>query len=236
MKKTILISGSLAAALILAGCSGSAGSTASAADSTALSEAVSTVSSAAAAPETGSVISPLPSAVDMANLDNCTVAVSFEKGDAYLDDDGVLQLKVKVYDYDLYDMVDLSTMQEGDSISIGGDTVEITSLEQNDAGDYVINGGLEEGGYTLTTSGDTVYYLSSWDDLKVYREVGEAVLRVSDEFVFEDSSDLEKDPVTWYAGDLVSEDSGIEYHFVPNNTSITIQDGMVVSMSRIYNP
>lgn len=227
MKLNVFAAGALAAALLLAGCSGSG--SASSASQSASSEAA--ASSAAAETK---VISPLPSGIDIANLDNCTVAVSFDEGDAYVDDEGKMQLKVKVYDYDLYDMVDVSTMAVGDVIVVRGEEMAITSLEQEN-GDYVINGGLEQGGCTLTTAGDTVYYEANWDDLKQYQELGEATIPVSDEMTLEDSSDLEKGTITWYAGDLLT-DSGIEYNFVPNNTSITIQDGMVVSMTRVYNP
>ena len=50
----------------------------------------------------GAVITPLPSTIDMNALDSCTLAVSFEEGDAYVDDTGAMQLDVTVYTYDLY--------------------------------------------------------------------------------------------------------------------------------------
>lgn len=39
-------------------------------------------------------VSPLPCTIDMNALDNCTLAVSFEKGDAYVDDTGAMRLDV----------------------------------------------------------------------------------------------------------------------------------------------
>ena len=45
----------------------------------------------------GATISPLPTTIDMNALDNCTLAVSFEEGDAYVDDTGAMQLDVTVY-------------------------------------------------------------------------------------------------------------------------------------------
>ena len=55
-------------------------------------------------------ISPLPVTIDMNQLDNCTVAVSFEEGDAYVDDNGAMQLDVTVYACDLFDMVDMISL------------------------------------------------------------------------------------------------------------------------------
>ena len=43
------------------------------------------------------VISPLPETLDIDNLDNCTVAVSFEKGDAYVDDNGKMMMDLKSF-------------------------------------------------------------------------------------------------------------------------------------------
>ena len=36
------------------------------------------------------IVEPLPQGIDINNPDNCTVAVSFEEGDAYVDDTGVI--------------------------------------------------------------------------------------------------------------------------------------------------
>lgn len=234
MKRKIFAACALTTALLaLAGCSQSATSET---QSTAASDSTSAVAedSAASAEKT---VSPLPTGIDMDHLDDCTVAVSFEKGDAYVDDTGAMQLKVKVYAYDQYDMVDISTLQVGDRITICQQDVEVTSLERDEDGRVILNGGMENGGYELVTNGNTVYYLDQFDMLKEYYELGEATIPVSaDDFEFVDSSDLDKDPITYYAGDFLTDDSGIEYHFVPNNTTITIQGGYVIHMDRVYNP
>ena len=60
----------------------------------------------------GAKISPLPTTIDMNALDNCTLAVSFEEGDAYVDVTGAMQLDVTVYTYDLYDMVDIANLKK----------------------------------------------------------------------------------------------------------------------------
>lgn len=185
----------------------------------------------------GKTVSPLPSGIDPAHLDDCTAAVSFEQGDAYVDDTGVMQLKVKVYTYDLYDMADVSALQVGDRITFCQEDVEITSLERDGSNTVIINGGLENGGIELAANDGTAFYANGFDDLKQYCELGEATLPVSaDEFQFVDASDLESDPVTYYPGDLLMDDSEFDYNFTPNNTTITVQGGYVVHMERVYNP
>lgn len=184
----------------------------------------------------GKTILPIPSGIDPAHLDQCTVAVSFDKGDAFVDDTGKMQLRVRVYVYDLYDMADISMLQVGDRITICGQDVAVTSLERDEYGAVLINGGMENDGYTLVPSEGTTFYANDFNDMKLYYEVGEATVPVSTEFEFEDSSNLEKGSCTYYPGDFLADDAGIQYHFVPNNTTITIQDGYVVRMQRVYNP
>lgn len=177
-------------------------------------------------------VSPLPSGIDIENLDNCTVAVSFDKGDAYVDDEGAMQLKFKAYVYDVYDTVDVASLQAGDKIEICKQEVAVTSLERSENGTVIINGGTENGGYELTSDEDTVFYVKGADDGKQYYELGETTVKVSVDFEFDDLSKAESGAVKYYPGDFLVDDSGIEYNFVPNNTTITIQDGYVVSMQR----
>lgn len=185
--------------------------------------------------ESNRIVSPLPVTIDMNNLDNCTVAVSFEQGDAYVDDTGIMQMDVTVYDYDLYDMVDIASLKEGDILVIQGQEVTITSLERTENG-LLINGGLDSGGYELRTDEDTVWYESGYNDAKSYYELGEATIQVSADMIFYDNSDLDKGEVMYYPGDLLTDDADIMYHFVPNNTSIVIENGMIIEMHRSYMP
>lgn len=182
------------------------------------------------------LVSPLPVTMDVEQLDNCTAAVSLREGDVYVDDTGVLRMKVTVYTYDLYDMVDIARLKAGDRIVIGQQEVQVTSVERNDFGTVLINGGLDVGGYELYSDDNTVYYECGYSDVKSYYELGEAVLRVSPDFQYTDSSDLDKDAVTYYPGDFLTESAGIQYGFTPHNTSIVIEDGAVIAMRRVYTP
>lgn len=191
-------------------------------------------SSVATVPETV-VVAPLPVTVDMEQLDNCTVAVSLEEGDVYVDDVGAMQMNVTVFAYDLYDMVDIALLKEGDIITIREEEVCIDSLERNENGTVSINGGLDKGGYELCTDDNTVFYECGYSDVKSYYGLGKATLNVSAEFTYTDASDLDKEPVVYLVGEFLAA-AGIDYHFNPNNTTITIQDGVVVEMNRVYTP
>ena len=181
-------------------------------------------------------ISPLPTTIDMNALDNCTLAVSFEEGDAYVDDTGAMQLDVTVYTYDLYDMVDIANLKAGDIIVIQGNEVAVETVETLESGLVFINGGMENGGYDLWHNDSGVYFEHGYNDAKSYYALGEATIRVSTEFEFVDSSDLDKGEVIYYPGDFLTDNAGILYHFVPNNTSIVVEGGQIIQMTRIYTP
>ena len=169
--------------------------------------------------ETNNIISPLPVTIDINNLDNCKVAVSLEQGDAYVDDTGAMQMDVTVYTYDLYDMVDIASLKEGDIIVIREQEVKITSLERSEKG-LLINGGLDNDGYEFGTDDTTVWYECGYNDSKSYYELGEVTIPVSADMNFYDSSDLDKGEVTYYPGDFLTDNADMVYHFVPDNTSI----------------
>ena len=62
--------------------------------------------------EPGAIINPLPDST-MDNLSDAILSVSLEEGDAYVDDTGKMQMDVKIYTYDKYDMVDIAELEEG---------------------------------------------------------------------------------------------------------------------------
>jgi uncharacterized protein YcfL len=182
------------------------------------------------------VINPLPETLDVNALDNCTVAVSLEKGNAYVDDSGKMVMDVTVYSYELYDMVDISTLEENDVIVRQNKEVKITGLERTDSGLVRINGGEENGGFDLVSNDNTVYYESGMNDAKAYYELGKATIPVSVDFRYFDESEPEKEEKSYYPGDFLTDDAGIEYNFAPSNTSIVIENGHIIRMNKVYIP
>ena len=182
------------------------------------------------------VISPLPETLDINSLDNCTVAVSLDKGDAYVDDNGKMVMILDVYTYELYDMVDISNLKENDVIVRLGEEIKVNQLEKLDSGLVRINAGEENGGFDLISTDDTVYFEIGASDVKAYNKLGEVTLPVSDEFVYADESDIDADAKEYYPGDFLTDDAGIEYNFNPNNTSVVIENGKIIKMNKFYTP
>ena len=180
------------------------------------------------------VIMPLPATVDVNNLSDCMIAVSLSDKEAISEEDGKVQMTVKVWIYDLYDMVDISMLEEGSVIQINKEDVEVTSVEEG-KNSIIINGGLDNDGYELRTDEGTVYFEIGYSDVLSYYEVGEATLPVSDEFVFIDSSDLDKGEVSYSIEDLQNNDE-IYFDFNANNTKIVIEEGEITVMERVYTP
>ena len=180
---------------------------------------------------------PLPETLNMDHLDNCMVAISLDKesvipcaGGAY-----PAQMKVTVYTYDVYDMVDIGLLEVGDVIVINQQDVVVTKLERES---YLvrINGGLDNGGYDLRTDDNGVYYETGYSDAKTLYAIGQATLPVSPEFVFTDSADPENQSVDYSLDDLFKNETLFNVTFTPDNTSIVIEDGVVTQMYRRYTP
>jgi len=186
--------------------------------------------------ESAVIITPLPVTIDITKLEDCMVAVSLEKGDFYRDKTGAVMMDVTVFVYDLYDMVDISLMKEGDTIIRGQGEIKISSIERKESGLVLINGGLDKGGFELYTEGNTVYYEKGYSDSKFYYELGKVTLPVSKDFIYNDASDLDKDAVIFHAEDFLNDAAGIHYYFNANNTTIQIEKGYVTAMTRVYVP
>ena len=182
------------------------------------------------------VISPLPETLDINALDNCTVAISLDKGGVYVNDSEKMVMDVTVYSYELYDMVDIASLKENDVILRKNEEVKVTEIERLETGLVRINGGEENGGFDLVSNDSTVYYESGMNDIKAYYELGNVTLPVSDEFEYVDESDLDADAKKYFAEDFLKDDAGIEYNFSPNNTSIVIENGTIIKMNKTYMP
>lgn len=186
--------------------------------------------------ETVKMISPLPETLDVSALENCTVAVSVEKGDAKVSDDGNMVMDITVYSYELYDMADIASLSINDVIVRKGEKIEVTEIERLESGLVHINGGEENGGFDLISNDNTVYYEIGMNDLKSYYELGKVTLPVSDDFVFTDASDPEAGEKVYGSDDFLAEDAAFDDHFLPNNTSVVIENGAITAMNRIYMP
>lgn len=178
-------------------------------------------------------IEPLPESLDLNALTDATVAASFGAEDIS-EKDGKTEIALTVYDYDVYDMVDISQLAVGDTIVVDGKDMVVASREDKD-GFVTINGGLEQGGVDLTSDDSGVYYAVGLDDAKSYHELGKIAVPVAEGFVLTDNSDLEHSDETYAASDLAKL-AASEPGFTANNTLATIEHGELTVLARSYTP
>lgn len=178
-------------------------------------------------------VEPLPETLDVNALTDATVAASFSAEDIS-EKDGKTQITLTVYDYDVYDMVDVAQLAVGDTIVVDGKDMVVTSREDKD-GFVTINGGLEQGGVDLTSDDSGVYYAVGMDDVKSYHELGRITVPVAEGFVLTDNSDLEHPDETYAASDLAKL-AASEPGFTANNTLATIEHGELTVLARSYTP
>lgn len=179
-------------------------------------------------------IYPLPDTT-MDNLSDTILSISLEEGDAYVDDTGKMQMDVTIYSYDKYDMVDISMLKVGDILVTHAGEVEVTALARTENGTILINGGLYEDGFDLITDETGVFYECGYNDAKNWYEIGEATIRVSADFMYHDTSDLETGEILYYPGSfLIGEVT--DYNFTPYNTTIRVENSQIIEMYRVYIP
>ena len=185
-------------------------------------------------------ILPIPSSFDPTNLEDGSFPVSFTNDDIELNDEGSFALHMTVWEQELFDAASITGLKEGDVIVVRGDDVSVAAVEQAD-GVVHINGGLENGGITMapSESGGTFYEsgseLTEYDAM--YTSVAQVVLPVNgDEFVYRDSSDLEKGEVTYLAGDLLTMKDSVDFGCTAMNGTAHIVNNQVVEIIRVYMP
>lgn len=226
----------LALGITMAGC-GTPGSTAgSAAAST-----TSTTSSEAQKTE----VQPMQGVLLSDPLSDGTYHISFESDKVGVGERRNTINDAVIYDYDRYTAPEIEALREGDTIAthlngaeeITALTVESIERENN----YVtINGGIEEGGIDLCKEDDH-YRTLTWDDFPVYYEVGVAkqLVMAEDIELSDGAADFEADPVI-VKGDravcdaMSNEEDG--YGWNAGNTTVTIQNGEMTQVDRIWVP
>ena len=200
----------------------------------AATEVTETISATAVTEQPASKVYPLPDTT-MDNLNDAILSISLNEGDAYVDDTGKMQMDLKIFSYDKYDMVDISMLKVGDILVTHAGEVEITTLTREENGTILINGGLYEDGFDLVTDETGIFYERGYNDAKNWYEVGEATIRVSVDFMYHDTSDLDRGEVLYYPGSfLIGEVT--DYYFTPYNTTIRVENGQIIEMYRVYIP
>ena len=181
-------------------------------------------------------IKPQPMA--MANMDlkhpkeGFTAPVSFAAADVKKDGDKIT-LTMKVYEQELFDAVEVSQLKAGDTLTAGGQTVKVTEVKERKAGGVTINGGYEKGGITLFPGDGGTYYQVKENDAKTYQEVGTATLPLGDQFELVDNAENANKKLTAQDMTTLKEDS---IGFNENNTTVTVENGVITNITRAYMP
>ena len=182
---------------------------------------------------------PLPSTISVANLTDGTVAASFSNDDIAMNDDGALMIHMTVYDYEVFDAAEITSLQAGDTLVIDGADLAVTSVETDADGIVQVNGGVSGGGVSLeaTDGGTYCETLSDTADLiHNYQAIGDVTLPVDQDFVYTDSSDPSAGEQTYYAGDLIQEADTVDFSCRAANGTVTVAGGKIVSVTKIYMP
>lgn len=181
------------------------------------------------------MIAPLPAGISVDNLQDCTVPAAFTSEDFHWMGGN---LSMTVYNMDLYDAVEISQMQVGDTIVYHGDSVVINTIAE-DHGGIDINGGLDEGGCCLAGYEGGTYVARFWDDHATYTQLGKAEVALAEDFILIDCGEFPDDPSDTirtnqklYIENL--EDGRKDFYSL--NTRVTIENGMISEINRHWIP
>ncbi len=267
MKKRNLFVIAPAMALIMAGCAAQAPAAAPAATAateaaTAATEAETEVATEAAEVTTeaaaeGKVIAPLTAEVDTANLADGIYSVEIKSVEK---DGDQAKADLVIYTQDLYDVVDITTMQPGDTIVFRGEEVEVKSVEETEPvtltdadgneGSYAVyevNGPIEEGGIELVAGEGGTYRYLGLDDHPTYTEHGDATVEIAADAVINDKAHILDDPAgqlsdegvtmtTAEFADGFEEEANNHIPYTELNTTVRTEGGVIVEISRKFIP
>lgn len=181
------------------------------------------------------LIAPLPAGIAVDNLLDCTIPAAFTPEDFNWMGGN---LKMTVYNQDLYDAVEISQMQVGDTLIYEGKPMIINSIAE-EHGCIDINGGLDEGGCCLAGNEGGTYVARNWDDHATYTKLGKAEVALADGFILIDCGEFPDDPNdTIQTGQklYIENLKDGRKDFFQLNTRVTIENGMITEIKRHWIP
>ena len=181
-------------------------------------------------------IAPLPAGVSVDSLKDCTVPASFTNNDFNWMGGN---LSMTVYNTDLYDAVEVSQMQVGDTIIYAGEPIIISQIDQTEGGVEINGGQVDEGGCWLVAFEGGTYITRGMNDHANFSELGKAQVPLAENFVLIDCGENPTDPSDTistnqklYIENLKDGKSG----FSPLNTQVTIENGAITQINRRWIP
>lgn len=181
------------------------------------------------------LIAPLPAGIDPDKLQDCTVPAAFTPDDFNWMGGN---LRMTIYSKDLYDAVEISQMQIGDTLIYNSERMVIRKMEKAH-GAIDINGGLDEGGCCLAGYEGGTYVARNWDDHSTYTKLGTAEVALAEDFVIIDCGlfpDTPADTIRTGGKLYIEKIQDSRPDFFQLNTRVTIEKGLITEISRRWIP
>ena len=192
------------------------------------------------APTSAKTVAPGENDIDVENLPDGTYPVAFQNGDVLQGASGVFIMAARIFTLDTYDIVDVHTLAEGDTFLMRNEEIPVTSVEFDEDGYVLINGGYDfenDTGVTLAPVEESnCYRVVMEDDIGTYTDHGVTTLTLDPSAVFVNASDLEAGEVTVAYDDLAAAIQALELDFNPVSASVRIENGKVVEIRLDYQP
>lgn len=181
-------------------------------------------------------IEPLP-AISLAadSLQDCTLPAVFASNSIDWEDS---TLTVKFYNMDLYDAVEISLLQVGDTLLYRGEPMVVATIEERGEG-LDINGGIDNGGCCLYGYEGGTYVAREYDDHAVYSPIGSFRVTLDPNCILVDCGEEPLDPSDTISSGLRHYLEGLEDYrqlFFQLNTVVTIEHGKVTAITRRWIP
>lgn len=183
----------------------------------------------------GTYVRPMPFVFDLANPTDATLASSFSASDINMETG---EITFKAYSLDVYDAVQITMLQIGDTLLYDGREIVVENIEDK-SGELYINGGLDGDGCVLTGYEGGTYVARMENDYPTYTEIGTLTLTMSESTRISDSisdpsspKEIGYDELQSYIDGL----SGSEENFTLLNTTVEISGGKVVNITRVWTP
>jgi len=186
-------------------------------------------------------IHPMDNAPD---LNNGTYPAAFKQDQLA---DGTVK-EMHIYTIDRYAKDDIANVAVGDTLFIEGKEVAITAVEWQDKETVLINGGYDNGGYTIEwydpdPDFEEPNIFNAWmsvadNDYHTFTEYGVGDYEMDPAITFVDSWDIDAKPVTVTGAEEVAKAIAAADgpSFFEYNTEVTLKDGRIVEIHRDFIP
>lgn len=186
-------------------------------------------------------VAPMECTMDVDNLEDgiypATLKLDTLSVEEVDEENTEIMLMAEIFNADLYDAVEITTLKPGDKVIVYGEEVEVEKVEDVN-GTIQVNGGLDEGGFNFRAGEGGTYKVVGFDDHTSYTSIGEIDIYIDDDTVLIDKSDLENPDGVEVKGAEIAEylEDAENKEFNHLNTTITFEHGYLTEINRVYIP